>query len=151
MTSEILTALTALCAVLLGPLVSLHVVRREFAAQVLSGNRQDWINTLRERLAALIGFVAHYAATKAAGQLDDVKALALQERAYGLWAQITLMINPAERDHVELVNRAETTLHHLFSSPQGIDANEVKKLLDGVTRQSQTILKREWERVKKGQ
>ena len=151
MTSELLAGLTALCAVLLGPLVSLHVVRREFAAQVLSSSRQDWINTLRDRVAKLIAFVAHYSAAKATGQLNDQTALARHETAYELWAEISLLINPAEADHAELVASIDSTLQFLFLSPASIDPVRVRELMDRLTSQSQRILKREWERVKKGQ
>ena len=150
MTSEVLAGLTALCAVLLGPLVSLHVVRREFAAQVLSSNRQQWINTLRDRLAKLIAFVAHYSAAKAAGQLDEQTALARHETAYALWAEIALMVNPAEKDHAELVAAIDSILQYLFASPAAIDPAQVRDRMDTLTSQSQRILKREWERVKKG-
>ena len=151
LTSELLAGLPALCAVLLGPLFSLHVVRREFAAQVLSGNRQEWINSLRDRIARLIGFIAHYSAAKATGQLDEQTALARHETAYGLWAEISLMMNPAESDHAELLRSIDSTLQFLFASPAAIDPVRVRQMMDGLTSQSQRILKREWERVKKGE
>lgn len=147
---QIVTALTALAAVVLGPLVSIYVVRRQFAAQVLSTNRQQWINALRDRLSKLIGFISHYSATKATSQLQDEKVLELHKTAYENWAQVVLLINPKEQDHVQLVEQIESLLSFLFSSPLAGNPEEIRSRLAPLIHQSQTVLKREWERVKLG-
>src|SRR5690349_8482952 len=47
---SLVSACTALFASIVGPLVTLTVARRQFNATVLSGNRQKWIEALRETL-----------------------------------------------------------------------------------------------------
>jgi len=150
MTNELLAGVTALVAVLVGPLVSLYVVRREFAAQVLSSNRQHWINTLRDRLARLTAFVAFFATAKSTGLLNETASLERQESAYALWAEISLLLNPAERDHAALIAEIDSVLSFLFASPSYKEPAIVRERMDRLTRQSQAILKREWERVKEG-
>lgn len=56
---QLATAVMALSAVVLGPLISIYVARRQFAAPVLSADRQQLINTLRDRVADLAGFISH--------------------------------------------------------------------------------------------
>ena len=51
---SLVSACTALVASIVGPLVTLSVARRQFKANVLSNNRQKWIETLRASIAELI-------------------------------------------------------------------------------------------------
>lgn len=53
-TVAIVSAVTALFAVALGPLVSMWAAQRQSRVTVLSANRQAWINTLRELIAEYI-------------------------------------------------------------------------------------------------
>jgi hypothetical protein len=46
---SLVSACTALVASVAGPLVTLAVARRQFNANVLSANRQKWIEALRYR------------------------------------------------------------------------------------------------------
>ena len=48
---SVIAAATALVAVVLGPIVSVYVVRRQIRATVVSTNRQAWINDLRNTIA----------------------------------------------------------------------------------------------------
>ena len=49
MTTEWLLALTALVAVIISPIISIYVVRKQFRASVISPNRQNWINEFRNQ------------------------------------------------------------------------------------------------------
>src|SRR4029453_7494592 len=53
----VISALTALVASVAGPLVTLRVARRQFDANVLSTNRQKWIEALRETLSEFIALM----------------------------------------------------------------------------------------------
>lgn len=55
---SMVSAATALVASIVGPLVTLSVGKRQFAATVLSGKRQRWIDLLRESLADLVSQLA---------------------------------------------------------------------------------------------
>ena len=48
---SLISACTALVASIAGPVVTLMVAKRQFSANVLSANRQKWIDALREALA----------------------------------------------------------------------------------------------------
>ena len=50
---QIITALTALVAVIVGPLVALHVAKMQNNVSVLAKSRQEWINTLRDEISQI--------------------------------------------------------------------------------------------------
>jgi len=54
---SLVSACTALVASIVGPLVTLTVAKRQINANVLSANRQKWIENLREALAELISLL----------------------------------------------------------------------------------------------
>lgn len=55
----VVSAITAIVAVIVGPLVSIFVAKNQINASVVSTNRQTWINRLRDELATLVGIVHH--------------------------------------------------------------------------------------------
>ena len=68
MTPQWLTAVTALVAVIVGPLISLFIakqqnatnryaLRKQIEASTVSANRQTWINTLRDSIAEVQSLV----------------------------------------------------------------------------------------------
>src|SRR5690349_18455780 len=55
---SLITAMTALVASIMGPLVTLSVARRQFRANVISTNRQKWIETFRDRVSELLSLMS---------------------------------------------------------------------------------------------
>lgn len=142
-----LSAATALFAVVLGPLVSLWAARRQSRVTVLSANRQAWINTLRDLIAecmAISGFI-HIAdwSDRKQSEFDEK-----MERFALVVAKIRLMLNPNEQDH----KRLSEMLGQLMISMRSLNEKDPVKgaqLMKDFVPLSQTILKREWERVKR--
>jgi hypothetical protein len=155
---SLVSACTALVASILGPIVTLSVARRQFNANVLSANRQKWIETLRDMLAELIALVAIASVLKATwrekwdkglGPLgSNTELLEKLERLVLVQAKIRLLTNPLEPDHQELYRAIETALLR-FKSEQLHEA-ETDADVETITRLAQAILKREWQRVKLG-
>jgi hypothetical protein len=143
-TSEQLNALTALIAVIISPLISIYVVKKEINSKVLSENRQLWINSLRERIATFTTLI------KTPTPLTDDFAAGMAARAERtrlisqLANEIALHINPNEDDHAELVRlvRGAETRSGANPNPAPEDAQIIEL--------AQRILKREWQRVKEG-
>lgn len=122
-----------------------EIAERELKSKVLAGNRQAWINDLRSDLAEFIATAyqlrAHFTIMeqKPAGhEFTDMYAkLELKK------AKIALMINPIEKDHMEIVSKTEA-IRELLGEKEG----QAHKLIAELTEISQSVLKREWERVK---
>lgn len=155
---SLVSAATALVASIVGPVVSLIVSKRQFNANVLSANRQKWIESLRDLLAELISQIVAALVMKKASKekwSDGFDAAAADpallhriERIVLIQWKIRLLTNPSEPDHQELCRAIEATLIHLKSG--AVEETETRASVEHITHVSHAILKREWERVKKG-
>lgn len=149
--TALISSFSALIGVSIGSIVSLRISKRQFSATVLSANRQEWINTLRDTIAefqssvVMVSTDTFYKHDKPSAQ-DYLKKI---ERVSFLRAKTTLLINPSEDDHkklVEIVDRAFTV--GLSRKPDTPD--EMGNLQKSLVTVAQAILKREWNRVKEG-
>ena len=155
---SLVSACTALVASIAGPIVTLAVARRQFNANVLSANRQKWIETLRDSVSELISILAAASVVRTTWKaswdrglgaisarselLDKVQRLVL------VHAKIRLLLNPNEQDHQELHQAIEAASLHLRSETWSESDTEAD--VEAITRLAQAILKREWQRVKLG-
>ena len=152
-TPEMVTAITALLAVVVGPLVSICVAKKQINAAVLSTSRQEWINKLRNVLAELITIVRHVPRAYAANSITNQEAISKHGELTEKIELVKLLLNSKESDHqelVRLVTSASTQVKDAINQRQG-NASKLEEAAERVVAQSQIILKREWERVKKGE
>jgi len=155
---SLVSACTALVASVAGPLVTLTVARRQFNANVLSANRQKWIETLRDMLAELISLLVAAMVIKSdwKDKWDQGRGVIARnpelldklERIVLVQWRIRLLINPTEADHQELYRGIETAFKRIQSEESHDSETEVD--IENITRLAQVILKREWQRVKRG-
>jgi hypothetical protein len=154
----LISACTALVASIAGPFVTLIVAKRNFNAPVLSANRQKWIETLRDMLAELISLLIAALFLKAKWKdkwdrgrgalsaepalLDKLQSLVLAQ------TKVRLLLNPNEADHQHLYRAIETASKRL-QSEEALES-ETEADIETITTLAQTILKREWQRVKHG-
>ena len=155
---SLVSACTALVASIVSPFVTLAVARRQFAATVLSANRQKWIETLRDLLAELISLMGMALVVKLQWKdewdkgLAPVAArpelLAKLERIVLVQWKIRLLINPNESDHRALQDALDAAQKRI-QAPQS-ELAESDADIERIAKLAQAILKREWERVKRG-
>lgn len=147
-TVALITALTALCAVLLGPLVSMWSERTRTRVAVLSGNRQAWINELRVLIAQFMSVVYYINSTRQHAEAQSTHN-EKKERLLLIHSTIALMVNPNEAEHkdllAELIKLVTLTLNANIADHQ----EAMKGALARLTKCSQHVLKSEWERVKR--
>jgi len=155
-----ISALIALVAVIVGPLVSLHIAKRQFLvsldiakrqfnASVLSVNRQEWINTLRDQLAELLADTILLLKEMELSQQEPDRVYARARGVLTCANKIQLLLNPKEADHRQLVDSIGR-LTGLVNKPEDVDS-QFKIIRNEIMSKSQEILKREWERVKEGE
>jgi hypothetical protein len=133
-------------------MIQLSIARKQIRASVLSTNRQQWINALRDAIADC-QTKAQIAVTEAllasASGADDKGHYEALKTMYFLVKKMALFLNPYEEDHVQLLS----LLKELESFCVHGDPNDEvrhKELQHSITLTAQKILKREWERVKQG-
>jgi len=154
----LISACTALVASIVGPIVTLSVARRQFNATVLSTNRQKWIETLRDMLAELISLLVSALIVRSAWKSkwdksrgpfrEDAALLDKPERIVLAQSKIRLLLNPTELDHQQL-RRAIDAAFKRLQSEDSLDS-DTEADIENITTLAQSILKREWQRVKLG-
>lgn len=155
---SLVSVCAALVASIAGPLATLRLSRRQFAATVLSTGRQKWIEQLRDLLADLMSQLAVLSVIKRAwtgewngglGPLHADRSLVakLEHLVLVRW-KIRLMLNLNEADHQELDRLVGGAVQRLRDEPPREDDTDAD--IESISRRAKDILKREWERVKRG-
>jgi vacuolar-type H+-ATPase subunit E/Vma4 len=164
---QILTAATAILAVVIGPFVALRVAKRQSETalavgsrqsatsmetatlqartNVLSKNRQDWINTLRNEVSEFLVCTIHASTIAALVKGESRESSILDEMKEVLLhlSKARLLINPKEADHRLLIEKMEELYDGLTTPGYNFSSGELE-----LTVLAQVVLKREWERVK---
>lgn len=155
---SLITATTALVASIMSPFVTLSVARRQFRANVISTNRQKWIETFRNRLSELLSLmnaaqvIKRHSIASWQGGLGPVHAnLGLAEkfeRAYMALAEIRLLTNASDSEHRHLNEALASALAHLQHDE--LRDGELAGSIEDVIALGRTIIRHEWGRVKRG-
>ncbi len=153
-----ISACTALIATIIGPYVAVKTAKSQINANVISTNRAKWIETMRDLIASTISQMTAYMILRAhldeQGPRDVVTSAELLgriEHGSQTISKIRLMINPNEVDNQQLMDLLDKALDCLRSQDdQSQVQRQVETCTKDIVQQSQTILKREWVRVKQG-
>lgn len=148
----VVSSITALVAVIAGPLVTIHVAKKNISSSVVSKNRQDWINRLRNEIAELLKEIQYVPSAYSAGAITLPQAIEKHGLILSKVEIIRLLINPKEQDHEDLVRQIKIASEKVISSinQKKGNAKELETMSSNIVTLSQSILKREWERVKSG-
>ena len=139
----LLSIVIAALAIFFGPLIQLFIAKSQIRATVLSANRQRWIDELRQLLAEFVTLAGELNAIRQMKMYDGQSTIDKTSKMQLCKTKITLMLNPNEEDHQKL-------LELLRDAARGIHASEDedKTNIPAIIALSQSILKREWVRVK---
>lgn len=143
----IIAAVTALGAVILGPLVSLWAAQKQAKVTVLSANRQAWINSLRDSVSEYFATANYIHATDWGTHPHSEHHERMARLAY-LSSKIRLMVNPDEDDHKALVRALGEFALLCADATRTKDKAAWHLKHDSSMQLTQSILKREWQRVK---
>ncbi len=128
----------------------------EIKKNIILGNRQRWISELRELISEIIGLMQLMDLTiqfRDKTNLWDNENISRVNKLLKLECQIQLMLNLKEKNHRDLL--AELKNYDFdFEEKLTEDKKEEKKeknekIIKRVIELSQTILKEEWERIKR--
>ena len=151
--AAIIAACVALVSSIVGPLISLKIAKKQINASILSGNRQEWINTLRDEISSFVSIASLLGGLRSTGfksvSLDQINNYAkeISERK----SKIELLLNPSESLHNELLKEIEKMVTIAIHSEVELDAVEHRLCIDNILNKAKAILKQEWIRVKKGE
>jgi hypothetical protein len=150
--APIAAAVTAIVAVIVGPLVTLTVAKRQIEASkktadlqarsnVLSKSRQEWINTLRNEIAGFMSSMGHALPATISDTSGATLQLTKDVRLH--YAKVQLLINPKEEDHQAVVLKMASMIQQMSQLNLSFEDANLE-----LTALAQKVLKREWERVK---
>jgi hypothetical protein len=162
--TQSLAAIATLVASLIAAAIS-FVTLTLTKEQKTSEFRQAWIDGLREELAGFLAAARAFARAvevlntfgpeykeKTSLRISDEKIGDLRYQAAETLCKIQLRLNSNEPEHQELLRllrRAITEQNAMLSERTGIE--ETMKAIERATECAQPVLKKEWERVKRGE
>lgn len=151
--TDLLPGITTIGGAIIGATVSYLVSRYQFRAAVLSKNRQDWINSLRDCLAEYNAILYDtFAHAHSGGRIGDARDHANAfMRANAIRSKVTLLLNPTESDHSDLVDIMRQMSDSATRADEAPAATAFAEQDNQFISLAQKILKREWKRVKKGE
>lgn len=154
----LITAVTALAVSLVSAWASITSSRRRFSADVLSTNRQRWIETFRNQVAELLSVMNAAQVIKrasvdgwrgGAGPAKDNPALIDKlEKIFLAIAQIQLLTKAADLEHGALNGAISTAVRYL--QEDGLHEPELSECWDDIIELGRSIIGQEWSRVKRG-
>lgn len=155
----LVSACTAMIASIAGPFVNTRIAKFQFKADVLSVNRQKWIETMRDLVASLNSQFLTVAAIRQTVEeptgiviARDPELFRRVENLLRTVSKIELMLNPLEQGHQQLNALMREGVDQLRSPPpeRGIE-DRIEVLSHDITQAAQAIIRREWVRVKRGE
>lgn len=113
--------------------------------EVLSKNRQAWINNLRDEVSRYIGFCqsayfAHNGNATVKSKLPENLTRIVEIRA-----KINLLLNPTE-ENSKILTEQMNSLSDIIKEHK--DVEKLREQISDITKVTQKILKEEWEKVK---
>lgn len=112
----VISAITALFAVIVAPIVTWCVTKKEINASVVSGNRQAWINRLRDEVASLTAIVNNLPSAHANQSVTTTEAIVQHGKFVQMAQTVKLLINPTEEDHKKLVKLIDNAGDEIIQS-----------------------------------
>jgi hypothetical protein len=156
LTISFVTACTALVSAAAGPLASVVVASRQARVSLISGNRERWIEALRDSIADYVAVAFSAAALQEARQeapvaavRDDPDLWHVVEGVTRARTRVLLMLNPAKPGHLELTAAIDRSYRILAHGSARFEA--ITPVLDALTSVARSVLKAEWSRVKRGE
>ncbi|VAW83134.1 hypothetical protein MNBD_GAMMA12-2634 [hydrothermal vent metagenome] len=151
---KITPMITALFAVIVSPLISVYITKKQLRASVNSKSRQEWINLLREEITNYLFGLIKFDSMKFDNQMalknknktlphspQDLTKLLDDLQKHKI--KISLLINPSEADSKKLIAALEDSYLNIAK-----ESLNQKKIESNILQLSQSILKKEWQRVK---
>lgn len=154
--TQIGSLIVAGLAVLVGPIASYYIAKKQIWASTVTSSRQKWINELREDVASFLQQTALGAElsidiTRSHNNEElNHKILKALTKAGELELLIKLRLNPNEKEHQDLLSAIYefSRMANLIHNTGEASTKEFKKFKKSVVEKAQVIFKKEWERIK---
>lgn len=132
----------------IGTYTQTQIADKQIHAQVVLAERMKWIGLVRDCIAEYAYLTI---ASSVAPDVSDAQKLRFEmtQSQAVLYYKVDLLLNPDEDDHIQLLTRMRDGLGLSLTAPR--PPSEPSAVVTDISAIAKTILKREWERVKKGE
>jgi len=124
-------------------------------SHVVSGYRQEWINSLREKFSELLNEIDCVLSDLSYKHFDDTfeeQYPSESQRLKHKLHTVRLFLNKGEKEHIELVDKATQLKDYMLYTPlDRIEYENIREVNAELVELFQDILKDEWNRVKWGE
>lgn len=147
-TAAMMAALVAFFSLIVSPIVSYKIAKKQITATVLSNERKEWINELRLNLSKLISLLMDSTLINTRkSEAERNQSLDNFRNLTSLQSQIMLMLDTDDENQSKLNQEVMNTISIVsahFSNPSSnaIDAVSVK--LDEIANLSRLVIKNEY-------
>lgn len=150
--SAITSAFVALVSAIVGPTVAYRIAKRQIQATVVSSNRQQWINALRDDMCELLVHLKMTTALRDPRFPSDLKIDVTQfmENSVRLRNRVALRLNPSEPSHKKLLQVIDAYSFESAAPTEPLTLKDSATASATLLNAAQDVLKSEWERVKTG-
>jgi hypothetical protein len=149
MDTQYISAVTALGAVILTPLIAFFTVHTQTKVSVLSMNRQKWIDNLRDVISEYCGLMNSLNQARSLGHQTYDDIYPKMQNAFELESKIMLLLNPNEEKHHKMTELITLGRVSVFGTNEEYCPEKWNEVWYQLMRTSKEILKEEWQRVKK--
>ena len=110
----LITSLTALLAVILAPLVSMHVANRQARLHAIVLERKEAIKEMRRTFSEFITYLMIVNGERALGRISHKEATEKLERAFRLETELSLMLSVEIEDHACVMRNITEARNRVF-------------------------------------
>jgi hypothetical protein len=133
----------ALLAIIVGPAIQISIAKRQIRATVLSANRQQWLNSLREQVAEYNSVL--YKTTLTYSTITEKEKRELHSRAVLLSSKIQMFINPDKPLQKALFDSINNSMELLAEESDG---KKLAKSIIEINHAAQKLFRDTWIKVK---
>lgn len=148
MSIEYISALTALGAVILSPLVAYASVYYQIKKSVLSTNRQKWIDDLRMAISEYCGLMNSVNQARSLNHQTYDDIYPKLQKSFELESRIMLLLNPNEEKHKKISDLTTKGRNSVFGTNDQYHPEMWNEVWYELIRVASSIFKEEWIRVK---
>ncbi len=148
MSIEYISALTALGAVILSPLVAYLSVFYQTKKSVLSTNRQKWIDDLRSAISEYCGLMNSLNQARSLNHLSYKEIYPQLQKSFELESKIMLLLNPTEEKHKKISDLTTKGRISVFGTEDRYHPEIWNEVWYELIHVVSSVFKEEWQRVK---
>jgi len=145
---QYISALTALGAVILSPLVAYLSVRQQIKSSVLATNRQQWIENLRNAVSEYCGLMNSLNQARSLDHQTYDDIYPKLQKSFELESKILLLLNPSEEKHKRISDLTTKGRVSVFGSNDVYHPEIWNEIWYELIRVSSSIFKEEWIKIK---